>query len=214
MLVNHAQPPLPPPLVDNMAELEVSLPDAFWNLAYARPDERGANMMIYSLKDIARPAKEDHHAPDFSQMTIFRPVSEAPDANEVVGATITAVEEHGLPTEICTFLKSTKRGIRGHICIVLSELDQSALVSLSSEELSLLQRLTQESAGTLWVTRGGLLASASKPEMSMFHGLTRSLRAEVEGLPCMTMDFDVRQKLSPNRMAELITRVFDTSFLA
>lgn len=197
-----------------MAELEVSLPDAFWNVAYASPDEKGANLMIHSLKDIATPAKENHHAPEFSQITIVRPVSEAPDANEVVGTTITAIEEHGLPTGICTILKLTKKDIRGHIFIVLSELDQSVLVSLSSEELSLLQRLTQESAGTLWATRGGLLARASKPEMSMFHGLARSLRAGVEGLPCMTMDFDVRQKLSPNRMAELITRVFDTTFLA
>ncbi|KAG4268184.1 short chain dehydrogenase/reductase family [Fusarium proliferatum] len=200
--------------VDSMAEMDLSLPDAFWNLAYASPDEKGANMMIWSLKDIATPAKENHHAPEFSQITIVRPVSEAANANEVVGATITATEEHGLPTEICTFLKLTKRDIRGHICIVLSELDQPVLVSLSSEELSLLQRLTQESADALWVTMGSLLASALKPEMSMFHGLARSLRAEVEGLPCMTVDFDVRQKLSPNRMVELITRVFDTPFLA
>ncbi|QGI67589.1 hypothetical protein CEK26_011540 [Fusarium fujikuroi] len=185
-----------------MAELDFSLPDAFWNLAYASPDEKGANMMIESLKDIATPAKENHHAPEFSQITIVRPVSEAANANEVVGATITATEEHGLPTEICTFLKLTKRDIRGHVCIVLSELGQSVL------------RLTQESAGALWVTRGSLLASALKPEMSMFHGLARSIRAEVEGLSCMNMDLDVRQKLSPNRMAELITRVFDTTFLA
>ncbi|KAF5702668.1 hypothetical protein FGLOB1_9483 [Fusarium globosum] len=91
----------------------------------------------YSLKDIATPAKETHHAPEFSQITIVRPVSEAANANEAVGATITATEEHGLPTKICTFLKLTKRDIRGHICIVLSELDQSVLVTFSSEELSL-----------------------------------------------------------------------------
>nr|ALQ32881.1 putative polyketide synthase [Fusarium miscanthi] len=214
ILVNQPQPLLPPPLVDTVAELEVSLSGAFRNLAYASPDEESANVMIYSLKDIAATAKENDHAPEFSQITIVRPVSETPDANEVVGATIKAMEEHGLPNEVCTFLELTKRDIRGHICIVLSELDQSVLVSLTSEEISLLQRLTQESAGILWVTRGGLLASASKPEMSMFHGLARSLRAEVEGLPCITMDFDVRQKLSPNSVAELITRVFDTAFLA
>nr|ALQ32864.1 putative polyketide synthase [Fusarium gaditjirri] len=213
ILVNQPQPLLPSPLVDAMAELEVTLPDAFWNLTYASPAGEGANTMIYSHRDIATPAKENHHAPGLPQIIIVRPVAEAPDVSQVVGATITAIEKQGLPTEVCTFLELTKRDIRGHICIVLSELDRSVLISLTSKELSLLQRLTQESAGILWVTRGGLLASASKPEMSMFHGLARSLRAEVEGLPCITMDFDVRQKLSPNRMAELIMRVLDTAFL-
>jgi hypothetical protein len=94
----------------------------------------------------------------------------------------------------------------------LAELDEALLPDISPSDFSTLQRLTQEPTGLLWVTRGGTI-DGTRPDLSLFHGLARSLRPEQEGFPCVTVDLDPDKKLPADAAAKLLMNVFQQSFI-
>lgn len=83
------------------------------------------------------------------------------------------------------------------IIISFLELDKPWLQDISESDFSRLKHLFQTaSGGIVWVTRG---ASSTRPELSLFQGLARSLRAEDESRRFVTVDFS---ELPPGESSE------------
>ena len=72
--------------------------------------------------------------------------------------------------------------------------------------------LAQYSAGLLWITRGRTSNESTVPQFSMFHGMARSIRAEQEGFPCVTIDFDSETILHAEKAVDLLVDVYIKAF--
>ena len=74
------------------------------------------------------------------------------------------------------------------LCLVISELEQPLLSSLTPNNFSALQKLVAGTEGILWVIRGAYISS-SNPDANMITGLSRSIRSETL-LKFATLDLD------------------------
>ena len=82
----------------------------------------------------------------------------------------------------------------GKTCIVLVEADGPLLFAIGKQDFDAVKRLVLESAGVLWVTKGGAMESLV-PEGNLMTGLSRTIRAEHPGMSLMTLDLDATSPL-------------------
>ncbi|KAH7397176.1 hypothetical protein BKA66DRAFT_566312 [Pyrenochaeta sp. MPI-SDFR-AT-0127] len=120
------------------------------------------------------------------------------------------MEKAGLQVQLASLARLEQRDITDTICISFVELDEPLFASCSSSQLKTLQKFADTSAGLIWVTRGAASSNADRPELSVFHGLARTLRAEHEGFSCITIDLDAEKKLPAEGVADLLFRVYET----
>ena len=124
------------------------------------------------------------------------------------------LESYGIFTELATIssLSTNTIPLKGKIVLSLTELSTPLLPDITPQDFTTLQRLTLEPTGLLWLTRSGAL-DGTRPELSLFTGLARSLRAEQEGFPCVTLDLDAgTEPLSSSAAVALIEHVFRQTF--
>ena len=93
-------------------------------------------------------------------------------------------------------------------CIVLPSA-QGIWRQLSTPQFKSLQKLTLQSKGILWVTRG---SCTSNPDANMALGVMRSLRSEDAGLSLVTLNLDDQERLNDSEAAEVIGRVYSYVF--
>ncbi|KFY19775.1 hypothetical protein V493_07834, partial [Pseudogymnoascus sp. VKM F-4281 (FW-2241)] len=134
-------------------------------------------------------------------------------AVELVESTCSALGGHGIGVEVVSFPGLARTELQGKIVICLAELDASVLAEVLPGDFAQLQRLTREPVGLLWITRGSIAGRSSKPELSIFPGLARSLRAEQEGFPCVTVDLDADYRLPADQVVDLLFGVFRQTFV-
>ncbi|KFY82216.1 hypothetical protein V498_08637, partial [Pseudogymnoascus sp. VKM F-4517 (FW-2822)] len=134
-------------------------------------------------------------------------------AAELLDSTCSALGGHGIGVEIVSFSGLARTELAGKIVICLAELDASVLAEVLPADFAQLQRLTSEPVGLLWITRGSIAGRSSKPELSIFQGLARSLRAEQEGFPCVTVDLDADYRLPAEQVVDLLFGVFRQTFV-
>ncbi|KFX94705.1 hypothetical protein O988_06147, partial [Pseudogymnoascus sp. VKM F-3808] len=134
-------------------------------------------------------------------------------AAELIDATSSVLGGHGIGVEIVGFGGLAGVELRGKIVICLAELDASVLADVMPGDFTQLQRLTSEPVGLLWITRGGSAGRSSNPDLSIFPGLARSLRAEQEGFPCITVDLDADYRLPADQVVDLLFGVFRQHFI-
>jgi NADPH:quinone reductase-like Zn-dependent oxidoreductase len=72
-----------------------------------------------------------------------------------------------------------------------------------------LQNIADASAGLIWVTRGAASGDVERPELAVFQGLARTLRAENESFPCITVDLDARRNLPASDVADLLLGIYE-----
>lgn len=101
-----------------------------------------------------------------------------------------------------------ERDIMGVVCVSFVEFDEPWLSLISSSDFEILQRMSQETGKLFWITRG----ETSCPKRAAFLGLARCLRAERQGWPCITIDFDHRNQITPAQVAKLILSVYVRTF--
>lgn len=138
-----------------------------------------------------------------------------PDAsseNAMVQTTKTKLNDAGITTTCCTLTDSQTRDLAGTAVISFAELDEGVLLNISDSDLTALQRLLSDSTGLVWVTRGGSASKGTRPELALFQGMARSLRAEREGVPCVSLDLDAETPLPTSDAVDLIVKVFEQSF--
>ena len=97
-------------------------------------------------------------------------------------------------------------------CIFLDELVQPLLADISSSNFQAVQNLCT-SEGILWVVQGAQMDSP-KPESSLAIGLARCIQSENSSARIVTLDLDVKEKLSASRTSEIIAQLYRAAFLA
>lgn len=117
-----------------------------------------------------------------------------------------------ISVDSCTLEEARTRDFSGLPVVSFAELDESVLASISAEDMATVRRVVRESAGFIWVTRGGIAFEATRPEMAITQGLLRSVRHENEHLPVVSLDLSAAHPLSSEKAASLITKVFEQNF--
>lgn len=119
------------------------------------------------------------------------------------------MEKSGLQVQISTLSRLAKEDITGAACISFVELDDHFLASLSEQDLNRLKQIAETSAGLIWVTRGAASSNVERPELAVFQGLARTLRAEHEGFSCITVDLDAGTKLPRDEVSEMLFQLYE-----
>lgn len=187
--------------------LEASVPDVLDARAHV------TSVMVASVLKTDDVAVAGLALPLSLHVILVAPSSGGSAAAELLDATSSALGGHGIGVEIVTFAGLARTELRGKIVICLAELDASVLAEVMPGDFAQLQRLTKEPVGLLWITRGSIAGRSSKPELSIFQGLARSLRAEQEGFPCVTVDLDADYRLPAEQVVDLLFGVFRQTFV-
>jgi SAM-dependent methyltransferase len=124
-------------------------------------------------------------------------------------ALLKKMQHSGVDAQLLPFSMLQKRDITDVICISFVELDEPLLASLSPDNMETLQRIADASAGLLWVTRGAASTVVDRPELAVFQGLARSLRAEHGSFRCVTVDLDNQHHTSTSDIADLLFRIHE-----
>jgi NADPH:quinone reductase-like Zn-dependent oxidoreductase/ubiquinone/menaquinone biosynthesis C-methylase UbiE len=101
---------------------------------------------------------------------------------------------------------------KDQICLVLDLSKSSILGDPDREMLTKIKAMFMESAGVLWVTKGGTIEPVN-PDASLVIGFARTARAESGVKPIVTLDLDARNPLSDSRFAEVISSLLVARFL-
>lgn len=131
----------------------------------------------------------------------------------VVSETISRLNaDSGFTVDSCTLEEARTKDLSGLPVVSLAEIDEPILANISAEDMEIIQRSVRESAGLIWVTRGGVAFEATRPEMAIAQGLLRSVRHENEHLSVVSLDLSAAQPLPDQESAGLIARVFEQNF--
>lgn len=139
-----------------------------------------------------------------------------PDAtpeSSIIDETKALLTDAGIFVTSYTLEQSQSEDISGAAIVSFAELEKSVVADISPTAFVALQRLVRDSAGIVWVTRGGTATKGTRPELAVFQGVARALRGENEDTPCVTVDLDAQQPLSSQGAADLVRRVFEQNFV-
>ncbi|ROV93464.1 hypothetical protein VPNG_09630 [Cytospora leucostoma] len=124
---------------------------------------------------------------------------------DVVHQVMLSLERFGCSVEVGSLAACRDAKPKEHV-IMLSDLEDSALLStLTETDLAAIQSITNSASTLLWVTAGGLL-EGKKPEHAMVSGLARSVRSEQVSLDFRTLDLD-RETINPSDIPSVIVKV-------
>ncbi|OIW31083.1 putative polyketide synthase [Coniochaeta ligniaria NRRL 30616] len=116
-----------------------------------------------------------------------------------------SLERLGCSVDVCNLAACRDAKPKEHV-IMLSDLEDSALLStLTETDLAAIQSITNSASTLLWVTAGGLL-EGKKPEHAMVSGLARSVRSEQVSLDFRTLDLDL-ETIRPSEVPGAIVKV-------
>ena len=121
----------------------------------------------------------------------------------------TRLERAGLQTQLMSLSKVDYQNLDRTICISFVELEESLLANPTQADMKRLQKIAETSSGLIWVTRGAASSDVDFPELAVFQGLARTLRAENEGFSCITVDLDAKEKLPAHEVAELLFNIHE-----
>ena len=113
----------------------------------------------------------------------------------------------GSGTSIVSLEDVPSLDLKNKHCVVIAEVFESILVDVSQARFEVVRYLTLDSAGVLWVTRGGTLKSPD-PKKNIIVGLSRTIRAEHAGVKLATLDLELAEGPAPHEIADIITRAF------
>ncbi|RAQ99476.1 phenolpthiocerol synthesis polyketide synthase ppsa [Stemphylium lycopersici] len=116
----------------------------------------------------------------------------------------TRLEKAGLQAQLVPLSKLDPQLLVRSVCVSFVELDEPLLAKPSPSELKALQSIADSSEGLIWVTRGAASSNVERPELAVFQGLARTLRAENEGFACITVDLDAKETLPAHQVAEML----------
>ncbi|KAE9375121.1 BcPKS8, polyketide synthase [Stipitochalara longipes BDJ] len=108
-----------------------------------------------------------------------------------------------------TFTNLNTDKTSGRLCLIVSELEQPILSSLTFSNFTALQKLVANTEGALWVVRGAYVSSTT-PEANMIIGLSRSIRSETL-LKFATLDVDP-ETLTASTCSQIILTVLQAVF--
>lgn len=130
--------------------------------------------------------------------------------NAMVQALEAALTELGVDTHLLSLDNMRETSLRGIPVISFMELEKPWLQDITEADFAWLKQLVHTSGGIIWVTGG---AGSTRPDLSLFQGLARSLRAEDESRRYVAVDFSHPPVLDADAAAAMIVKVYTQSFV-
>ncbi|KAF2109989.1 hypothetical protein BDV96DRAFT_584929 [Lophiotrema nucula] len=135
--------------------------------------EEVSRLMIATAID-GKPATRGRRKENaLAQLIILQPEVAGTNCESVIAATSSLLEMSGVDNRIARISDLAGSDLTNKTIISFSELHRPLLSTLGATELETLKRITQDSAGLLWITRG---ANRTHSELAMFQDLARTLR--------------------------------------
>jgi acyl transferase domain-containing protein/NADPH:quinone reductase-like Zn-dependent oxidoreductase/ubiquinone/menaquinone biosynthesis C-methylase UbiE len=119
------------------------------------------------------------------------------------------LEKSGFQAQLMSLSKLDQQDLARTICFSFVELEEPLLASPTSDDMKTLQNIADASAGLIWITRGAASSDVERPELAVFQGLARTLRAENENFTCITVDLDAKKTLPAHDVAELLLDIYE-----
>lgn len=167
---------------------------------YEEPLEHAISVMVSSV-----PTKSEHLR--VADVFIVEPMDIQEDVAALSSQLKAQLISSDLTVAVVTMDAIADLKVQGKLFIVLVETQTPILADLKEKDFYAFRQMALESAGVLWVTRGGAI-SGSVPEMSTISGLARVIRAEAPAVQLVTLDIDPSSALDNITTAENIQRVF------
>lgn len=204
------------PLLTEAQWQEVLLATGFGDLQCSSPDvdnplEEGTRLMItMAVEQESSLSSSITMLPDKHRVFIMYAESalKITRSNEAI-ALAKKLTESGGNVELVPLNMIDQKNLTGSVCISLVEFDDPLLATMSSTELASIQHIIEESAGLIWATRGAASSDGDRPDLSLFQGLSRTIRAENEGFHCASIDFDDKTRLAASEVADVLQLVYE-----
>jgi acyl transferase domain-containing protein/NADPH:quinone reductase-like Zn-dependent oxidoreductase/ubiquinone/menaquinone biosynthesis C-methylase UbiE len=119
------------------------------------------------------------------------------------------LEKAGFQAQLVSLSKLDQQDLARTICVSFVEFEEPLLANPTPGDMKTLQDIADASAGLIWVTRGAASGDVERPELAVFQGLARTLRAENESFPCITVDLDARRNLPASDVADLLLGIYE-----
>ena len=168
---------------------------------FEEPREHAMSVMVSTVPTKAEPAT-------VADVFIVEPMDVQEDVAALSSHLKAQLDSSGLTTaSVSVHDAMADMKVQGKLFIVLVETQTAFLADLKEKDFYGFRRLALESAGVLWVTRGGAI-SGFVPEMSAISGLARVIRAEAPAVQLVTLDIDPSTALNSSVTAKGIQGVF------
>ena len=174
--------------------VDFELPD------YEEPLEHAISVMVSTVSTKAEYAR-------VADVVIVEPMNIREDVAALSSHLKAQLNSSDLTVAIVTMDAVIDKMVQGKLFIVLVETQTPLLANLNEKDFHGFKHMALESAGVLWVTRGGAISGAV-PEMSTISGLARVIRAEAPAVHLITLDIDPSTALDSRNTAECIEEVF------
>ncbi|KAH7381320.1 polyketide synthase-like protein [Phaeosphaeria sp. MPI-PUGE-AT-0046c] len=192
-------------LATGFSDLQCSSPDV------SDPLEEGTRLMItMAVEQKSSLSSSITGLPNKHRVLIIyaEPALKMTRSNEAIALARKLIDS-GRNAELVPFNMIYQKNMADAVCISLIEFEDSLLATMSSAELSSFQRIMEEPAGLIWATRGSASSDIDRPDLSLFQGLSRTIRAEHEGFHCASIDFDDKRKLAASEVANVLHLVYE-----
>ncbi|KXH30478.1 beta-ketoacyl synthase domain-containing protein [Colletotrichum salicis] len=130
--------------------------------------------------------------------------SETPTQLELAAKISQAIDQ-GVDCQTATLTSVADKDLTSATCVVLSELDHSALKDMNDETFNNFKRVLTQSKNILWATRGGT-STAPNPDSELVTGLARVVRSERPDVNFLTLSFeqDATEELIAEKCAQVL----------
>lgn len=192
------------PLLDESQWSDVLAQAGFSSLEVSSPDclekfEEQTRVMVAS-------AVEPNPVKDASKVLLV--TNDASDTQNISALVEQKFAGSGIAFDTCTL--DSLKDASDAIVISIAELQTPVLMDIPEKQFQNFQTILQQAKGVVWITMGA--TEGDNPELALFQGLARSLRAEREDMSCISLDLSSRQKLPEADVATLIQDMYQELF--
>ncbi|KAF7184331.1 hypothetical protein CNMCM7691_005083 [Aspergillus felis] len=149
---------------------------------------------------------------DFSEVVIVNPDICATDVSTFAANFAGLLMKLGLSVSQRNW--DTIGDVSGKVLVSFWEIDSPVLGEMSEPVFEVVKDMALNSAGVLWITRGGQVSGPFKPYSGVCTGFFRALRSESPEKRLGTFDLSLGLDLQSELAATLVSEVFDSLFRA
>jgi hypothetical protein len=199
----------------------IPLNESSWDELLRKNGFNGVEHVVHDSEDanlhqlsVMISSVEQNPSFDFSEVVIInRPNLVADDASSTLAANFARhLHEFGLCVRHAAL--EAIGDVSGKFLVSFLEIECPVLEDMSEEVFNAIKGLAMNSAGILWITRGGQVSGASKPSSGIATGLFRAIRSEDSEKRLGNLDLSQDCDLHSEHAARLVYEVFCNVFKA
>ncbi|KAI4863957.1 putative polyketide synthase [Hypoxylon rubiginosum] len=187
---------------NGFGDLKSSTPD------HQNPRDQTGRLMVAEAID-SNPAEETINV-SLPSITIAT-LDGFGDDQTVANILQTQLQHMNVSVTIKPYTNLTEEDLANKACICVAEIRQPLLRDINPNQLEILKSILHQAKGLFWLTQGASQDS-THPELALVHGLARTLRAEHEGYPLVTFDFDTERPLTWEQRIDRLIPVLQRTF--